>query len=144
MVARLKNDDAEVSTRALDELCAQSCHPVCCLIRQRGVAHHDAEDVLHGYLAKLLRLDAFANLAAEKGRLRTFLAKSLDRFLTTRQQGESRRAAREVSVDDEQCFRLETQAEAKLEDGVARKNDAQSSWHIITAMTPDGSSPTAS
>ena len=64
------------------------------------MSHHDAEDVLHDFMAKLLRLNAFQNLEEDKGRLRTFLARSLDRFLISHHHRESRREAREVPVDD--------------------------------------------
>ena len=114
LVARLRNDDAEVSARALDDLCTQYHYPLYCLIRHRGLTHHDAEDALHDFLAKLLRLDAFDDLAAEKGRLRTFLAKSLERFLINRHRDERRRGADEVSRDDER-FALDPKLEQRYE-----------------------------
>lgn len=99
LVARLQNPDTDVSTRALDELCAVYHFPLYCFIRCRGLNHHDAEDALHDFLAKLLRLGAFEDLASEKGRLRTFLAKSLQRFLINRHHRNSNRAAREVAIE---------------------------------------------
>ena len=116
LVARLKNEDPAVSTRALDDLCAQYHYPLYCFIRQRGLAHHDAQDALHDFLAKLLRLDAFSDLAAEKGRLRTFLAKSLQRFLINRHHQESRRASRETSRED-----LSVPLDAQLEQRYERE-----------------------
>ena len=100
LVERLKHDDVEVSSRALNELCAQYHYPLYCLIRARGLAHHDAEDALHDFLAKLLRLEAFEDLDREKGRLRTFLAKALERSLISRYHRESRRERREVAAED--------------------------------------------
>lgn len=100
LVARLKHEDVEISRKAMDDLCAQYHYPLYCLIRLRGLAHHDAEDTLHEFLAKLLRLGAFDDLAESKGRLRTFLAKSLDRFLITHHHQENRRQKREISVSD--------------------------------------------
>ncbi|MBL9131589.1 MAG: hypothetical protein JNG86_10345 [Verrucomicrobiaceae bacterium] len=111
LVARLKHEDAEVCTRALNELCAQYHYPLYCLIRARGLAHHDAEDALHDFLAKLLRLESFNDLGAEKGRLRTFLAKTLERALITRHHQEKKRAQREVSLDDTQAFPLDPDIE---------------------------------
>ena len=116
LVARLKDEDAAVSERALDELCAQYHYPLYCLIRSCGLAHHDAEDALHDFLAKLLRLNAFEDLAAEKGRLRTFLAKSLDRSLISRHHRERKRSAHEVSVDDpEMQLRFDPKLEQRYE-----------------------------
>jgi len=82
LIARLKSTDAETARRALDDLCTQYHYPLYCAIRHRGTAHHDAEDALHDFLAKLLRLDAFAEADAEKGRLRAFLGTALNRFLS--------------------------------------------------------------
>ncbi|MBL9146722.1 MAG: sigma-70 family RNA polymerase sigma factor [Verrucomicrobiaceae bacterium] len=100
LVERLKNSDTKVSTRALNDLCAQYHYPLYSFIRWRGVSHHDAEDVLHNFMAKLLRLNAFQNLDEDKGRLRTFLVRSLDRFLISHHHRENRREAREVLAED--------------------------------------------
>ncbi len=123
LVARLHNPDATVSARALDDLCSQYHYPLYCLIRARGVAHHDAEDTLHDFLSKLLRLDAFDDLAAEKGRLRTFLAKSLDRFLINRHRSASRRAAHEVLLEDVR-FPLDPKLEQRYERELGSSADA--------------------
>lgn len=100
LVARLKHEDAAVSARALNELCAQYHYPLYCLARARGLAHHDAEDALHDFLAKLLRLQSLQGIEQEKGRLRTFLAKALERALISRYHRESRREKRVVLEDD--------------------------------------------
>lgn len=100
LVERLKNDDPEVSTQALNDLCAQYHYPLYCLIRARGLAHHDAEDALHDFLVKLLRLESLHGIEQEKGRLRTFLAKALERSLITRYHRESRRGRLEVPADE--------------------------------------------
>ena len=68
-------------TTALDELCAQYHYPLYCYIRRRGLAHHDAQDVLHDFLAKLLRNDSLTNLYEANGRLRGLMGTSLQRFL---------------------------------------------------------------
>lgn len=122
LVARLKNDDAAVSARALDELCAQYHFPLYCLIRARGLAHHDAEDALHDFLAKLLRLEAFDDLGAEKGRLRTFLCKSLERFLINRHHRERRREENEVLLEDAR-FALDPKLEQRYERDLATSKD---------------------
>ena len=123
LVARLKNEDAAVSTRALDDLCTQYHYPLYCLIRARALAHHDAEDALHDFLSKLLRLGALDDLAAEKGRLRTFLAKSLDRFLISRHHRDRRRSEREVSVDDTR-FTLDPKLEQRYESELRSSADS--------------------
>jgi DNA-directed RNA polymerase specialized sigma24 family protein len=97
-IGRLKSGDEAEARRALDELCAQYHYPLYCAIRHRGLAHHDAEDALHEFLAKLLRLEAFAGADAEKGRLRAFLSAALGRFLANWHRDRAA-LAREVSLD---------------------------------------------
>ena len=60
LIARLRNPDETVARIALDELCAQYHYPLYCYIRHRGLAHHDAQDALQDFFAKLLRLGVFA------------------------------------------------------------------------------------
>jgi RNA polymerase sigma-70 factor (ECF subfamily) len=90
-VARIRSDDAAVAAKALDELCAQYHYPLYCYLRRRGCAHHDAEDVLHDFLAGLVRLRALERVEAERGRLRGYLALSLGRHLREWRHRESRR-----------------------------------------------------
>jgi RNA polymerase sigma-70 factor (ECF subfamily) len=98
LVARLRSGDEGEARRALDEICAQYRFPLYCFIRRRGLEHHDAEDALHDFLAKLIRLDAFAGADADKGRLRAYLATALGRFLSNRQRNRSNRQ-REQSLE---------------------------------------------
>lgn len=114
LVARLRHADPKECKKALNELCAQYHFPLYCFIRQRGLSHHDAQDALHDFLAKLLRLDALTDLEKEKGRLRTFLSKALDRFLITLHHRERRRGQREVSLEDEQ-FAFDPRMEQRFE-----------------------------
>jgi RNA polymerase sigma factor (sigma-70 family) len=97
---KLRSPDAETAQEALNDLCACYHFPLYCLIRKNGLNHHDAQDVLHEFLAKLLRLEAFHDLAAENGRLRTFLAKSLKRFVLTWLKSSQRRMNREILAED--------------------------------------------
>lgn len=117
LVARLRHADPKECKRALNELCAQYHFPLYCFIRQRGLSHHDAQDALHDFLAKLLRLDALTELEQEKGRLRTFLSKALERFLITRHHRERRRGEHEVSLEDE-SFAFDPRMEQRFERAV--------------------------
>lgn len=98
LIKRLRSPDEATARRALDDLVAQYHFPLYCVIRHRGLAHHDAEDALHDFLAKLLRLDSFAGADVEKGRLRAFLSTALGRFLSNWHRDRAARA-REVSLD---------------------------------------------
>lgn len=81
LIGRLNDTDHAIARRALEDLCAQYRFPLYCYIRGRGLAHSDAEDALHDFLAKLLRNQSFQSLDREKGRLRSYLAVALRRFL---------------------------------------------------------------
>jgi RNA polymerase sigma-70 factor (ECF subfamily) len=99
LIARLQSADGDVARRALDELCTEYHYPLYCYIRRRGLAHHDAQDALHDFLAKLLRLDALTGADVEKGRLRTYLATALHRFLINWHRDHASRH-RECSLDE--------------------------------------------
>lgn len=81
LMSRLRSRDDRVAAMALDELCCQYHYPLYCYIRRRGLAHHDAQDVLHDFLAKLLRNQSLIDLREAQGRLRGLLSTSLQRFL---------------------------------------------------------------
>ncbi len=91
LIARIKSADEAVAARALDELCAQYHYPLYCYLRRRGCEHHDAQDVLHDFFAKLLRLRALERMEESRGRLRGYLAAALGRGLHDWRQSEARR-----------------------------------------------------
>jgi RNA polymerase sigma-70 factor (ECF subfamily) len=103
VIAQLHSRDEKMVRRALDDLCAQYHYPLYCYIRLRGLSHHDAEDALHDFLAKFLRLDSFQTADESKGKLRTFLLVSLKRFLTnwTRQHSHSEETSLESGIYNE-------------------------------------------
>ena len=81
LIARLKSGDEHAVRAAIEDLCAQYHYPLYCYLRRRALTHHDAEDVLHDFLAKLLRLGSLGDADAQKGRLRAYLCTALQRFL---------------------------------------------------------------
>ena len=98
VIQRLKSPDATTARRALDDLCTQYYYPLYCYIRRHGFDHDDAEDALHDFLAKLLRLHTFETADATRGRLRAFLATALQRFIANWHRDHANRA-REVPLD---------------------------------------------
>jgi RNA polymerase sigma-70 factor (ECF subfamily) len=81
LISRLRSDDEAISRPALAELCSLYQFPLYCYIRRRGFDHHDAEDALQDFFAKLLRLDSLSAADPDKGRLRSYLSTALHRFL---------------------------------------------------------------
>jgi RNA polymerase sigma-70 factor (ECF subfamily) len=97
LIRRIKSADAATAAAALDELCAQYHYPLYCYLRRRDCPHHDAQDVLHDFLARLCRVRAFERMDEAQGRLRGYLATALGRHLASWRKGEARR---EVPVRD--------------------------------------------
>jgi DNA-directed RNA polymerase specialized sigma24 family protein len=80
-VLAARGDDTH-ARRALDELCALYWTPVYAFIRRQGRAPADAEDLTQGFFAELLARGSLASVAAENGRLRTFLLKAVTRYMS--------------------------------------------------------------
>jgi RNA polymerase sigma-70 factor (ECF subfamily) len=91
LVVRLNSNDEDTVRHALEDICKQYHYPLYCYLRRRGLNHHDAQDVLHDFLAKFIRLDAFGAADATKGRLRAFLSAALGRFLINWHEGAQQR-----------------------------------------------------
>ena len=98
LIARARSADEAVARKALNEVCAQYHYPLYCFIRRSGLNHHDSEDALHDFFAKLLRLDVFAGVVQERGRLRGLLITALRRFVVSWHRDQPHRQ-REVSAD---------------------------------------------
>lgn len=101
LIGRLKSQDEGQARLALNEICALYHYPLYCYIRRRGLNHHDSEDALQDFMAKLLRLNAFDNASQESGRLRGLLVVSLQRFLINiKQRVATKQQEKAVSFDD--------------------------------------------
>lgn len=101
LIARLKSSDETRVRGALEDICSQYHYPLYCYIRRRGLSHHDAEDALHDFLARLLRREAFESADPARGRLRGYLSCALQRFLINRhREGQARREDLHVSLDE--------------------------------------------
>ncbi len=69
------------SPAALEDLCLAYWPPLYSYLRRQGHSPHDAEDLVQGFLARVLARDDLADVGPEKGRFRTFLLKSLRNFV---------------------------------------------------------------
>ncbi len=77
LVQRLRSEDAADARAALGEICAIYHYPLYCYARRRGLAHHDAQDVLHDFLARLCQRRTLDRAEEGRGRLRGFLSRIL-------------------------------------------------------------------
>lgn len=62
---------------ALEELCRTYWYPLYAFLRRQGNSPENAQDLVQGFLAHLLRNERLAQVAPEKGRFRSFLLASL-------------------------------------------------------------------
>jgi RNA polymerase sigma-70 factor (ECF subfamily) len=99
--------------KALGVLCQRYWYPLYAYIRRRGWNPHDAEDLTQDFFARLLRKESLTQVTREGGRFRSFLLKTLNRFLTDQwrhDQTQKRGAGRVISFDGtgaETRFRIE-------------------------------------
>lgn len=101
LISRLRSRHESVAKAALEELCAAYHYPLYCFIRRRGLVHHDAQDALQDFLAKLLRNESLQGTHKEQGRLRGFLATALSRFLANWHRDHAKERLN-VSIEAEQ------------------------------------------
>jgi DNA-directed RNA polymerase specialized sigma24 family protein len=144
LIARLRCEDEVDARRALDELCRAYHYPLYCQIRRRGLSHHDAEDALHEFFLKLLRLDTFVITDSEKGRLRTFLIVALRRFLASWQKAQYRKQSQEISqeaiaaiADSGQRFELDESAHHESPDQLYDRQWVQELMNLVLARLKD-------
>jgi RNA polymerase sigma factor (sigma-70 family) len=95
---------------ALEELCCAYWVPLYSFLRRQGHSPHDAEDLVQGFLARVLAREDLAGVRPEKGRFRTFLLTSLRNFVI--KQALREKAFKRgggvvaVSIDAEEAERL--------------------------------------
>lgn len=143
LIQRIKSTDDAVARRALDDLCAQYHYPLYCYIRRRGLSHHDAQDVLHDFLAKLLRSGSLEDANSERGRLRALLSTSLSRFLInhhrdTRDDRANVSLDATLAVDAEQRYEHERFTEADSPERVFERKWAHELMrHVLRRLRDD-------
>lgn len=101
LISRLRSRHETVAMAALEELCAAYHYPLYCFIRRRGLAHHDAQEALQDFLAKLLRNESLQSTHQEQGRLRGFLSTAMSRFLANWHRDHAKERLN-VSIEAEQ------------------------------------------
>jgi RNA polymerase sigma-70 factor (ECF subfamily) len=70
------------AAEALEKLCRTYWYPLYVYVRRRGNGPEDAADLTQDFFAHLLKNGAFAAADPQRGKFRSFLAASLDHFLT--------------------------------------------------------------
>jgi RNA polymerase sigma factor (sigma-70 family) len=80
-VLRAGDSESAGGAAALEDLCRAYWLPLYAFLRRRGHSPHDAEDLVQGFLVRLLSREDLAEVGPEKGRFRTFLLTSLGNFV---------------------------------------------------------------
>ena len=76
-----ESDPTETARKALSDFCEAYWPPLYAFLRHRGHASAEAQDLVQGFFAHLLEQNTLSRADREKGRLRTFLLGSFQKFL---------------------------------------------------------------
>ncbi len=86
------------ATDALAELCKTYWYPIYAFVRRRGYNADEAQDLTQGFFLHLLDHQALRQVSPAKGKFRSFLAASLQNYLSD-QADRSRRQKRGGSIE---------------------------------------------
>lgn len=81
LVVSCREVRSEIRRGAIEELCRAYWKPLYGYARMKGKSREDAEDLLQGYVAKILSNDDFCKADATRGKFRTFLLTGFSNFI---------------------------------------------------------------
>jgi DNA-directed RNA polymerase specialized sigma24 family protein len=81
MILQAGREDDPAADEALAQLCRAYWYPIYAFVRRQGYPTEESRDLTQGFFAHLLEKRRFAVADRERGRFRSFLLKSLQRFL---------------------------------------------------------------
>jgi len=81
VVLKAGRKDTTQALDALEQLCRLYWYPLYAYVRRRGYSPPDAQDLTQEFFARLLERNWLARADQAKGRFRTFLLHTLERFL---------------------------------------------------------------
>lgn len=129
-----RSDETEARV-ALEKLCRTYWYPVYCCVRRFGYDAEDARDLTQGFFYKLLRNSSFGQADPRRGRFRTFLLRSLERFL----HNEHRDACAEKRGGGEIEFRDMSEAEIRyaleMDNGLSPARLFEKQWAATLVYT---------
>jgi RNA polymerase sigma-70 factor (ECF subfamily) len=83
VILRAAAEPTVASRAALEDLCRLYWPPLYAFLRQSGHSPEEAQDLVQGYLARLLEREDLARVGPEKGRFRSYLLAGLRNFLVS-------------------------------------------------------------
>jgi len=83
IVRAAQQTDSEAARASLETLCRRYWYPLYCFLRRSGRSHHEAQDLVQGFIASLLEDDRhrLRQAVEPKGKFRSFLLSALDNFV---------------------------------------------------------------
>jgi len=73
--------DSAGAALALEQLCTTYWWPLYAFVRRWGRQHHDAQDLVQGFLCQLIARNSLASVDKTKGKFRSFLLAAMKNFL---------------------------------------------------------------
>jgi RNA polymerase sigma-70 factor (ECF subfamily) len=116
VLAAGRSGDPDEARAALDTLCRTYWYPLYAYVRRKGHSAHDAEDLVQGFFAQLIRLNSMSSMSTlkrEKGRFRAFLLAGIQHYMADewRRASASKRDVRKTvswdAMEAESRYRLE-------------------------------------
>ena len=86
LIAAARGEDIPEARQALADLCAVYWYPLYAYLRRKGYPADRAQDLTQGLFTKLLEHNFLAGIAPEKGKFRSFLLTSLNRYLSNQRE----------------------------------------------------------
>lgn len=127
--------NGETSARdALEELCRRYWQPIFQFIRSRGFSETEAQDLTQAFLLHLLERSALKKPDRLKGRFRSFLLGSLNRFIwdeLDRRNAEKRGGGHAPASLDDSNLHLETEPSHPAPDSTAFDRE----WALVVLET---------
>lgn len=93
MVMACRESNSPQSQWALEELCRAYWYPIYAFLRRKGQSRDDAQELTQTFFLKVVEKGFFEKAEPERGRLRSFLLKSVQNHLTS-----ARRKANSLSM----------------------------------------------
>jgi RNA polymerase sigma-70 factor (ECF subfamily) len=87
LVLRAGGQDAPAARLALESLCKQVWFPLYGYVRRRGNSPEDSQDLVQGFITRLLESGDLATVSQERGRLRSFLLAALKHHIANHRRG---------------------------------------------------------
>ncbi|MBN2714000.1 MAG: sigma-70 family RNA polymerase sigma factor [Planctomycetes bacterium] len=129
VVAGAQDIDGESRERCLSKLCRTYWKPIYYYMRRRRLNHDDALDITQEYFATFLEKNFVAAADREKGKFRTFVLVTVNRFLSKqiakRNRHEAKRSIHIPVEDGEEEFIL-----TELSHGETAEDDFNRRWAL--------------